>query len=196
MKKAIKAVCSVISTIAVIAVVALAVLLAGVRIIGLTPYTVLSGSMEHSADNTESYPSFTKGLLTGSLVYVKSCDVSDIEVGDVISFMLSEETVATHRVIAVNDDHTEFSTKGDNNDSPDGSPVDYRNIIGRAVFTIPYLGYLSNLLQTRQGLTMAITVVIIMLIIAFLPDFLTPKSERKASKSTPKNKTEREITNK
>ena len=37
---------SVLSTLIVIAVVALAILLAGVRLVGLTPYVVLSGSME------------------------------------------------------------------------------------------------------------------------------------------------------
>ena len=33
-----------------------------------------------------------------------------------------------------------FYTQGDANDAPDGAPVYFKNLIGRPVFTIPYLG--------------------------------------------------------
>ena len=36
-----------------------------------------------------------------------------------------------------------FRTKGDANEVPDGNLVHYRNIIGKPVFSIPYLGYCS-----------------------------------------------------
>ena len=73
----------------VLAVAALAFLLAGIRIVGFTPYAVLSGSME---------PAFH----VGSLIYVKSVDPEDIKVGDAITFRLSgEDTAATHRVIEI-----------------------------------------------------------------------------------------------
>ena len=52
---------NVLTTIVVIIVVCAAVLLVGVRLIGLQPYTVLSGSME---------PVYH----TGSLIYVKEAD--------------------------------------------------------------------------------------------------------------------------
>ena len=45
-RKALKILSKTLSTAFVAAVVLLAVLLAGVRLVGLTPYTVLSGSME------------------------------------------------------------------------------------------------------------------------------------------------------
>ena len=57
------------TTLLVTTVVVLAVLLAGVRVLGLQVFTVLSGSME------PAYP-------TGSLIYVKDADCRTLETGD------------------------------------------------------------------------------------------------------------------
>lgn len=83
-----KKIWNVVSTVLVAAVVLLAVLLVGVRLFGLQVYTVLSGSME---------PAYS----VGSLIYVKKTAAEDIEAGDVITFLVSEDTIATHRVTAV-----------------------------------------------------------------------------------------------
>lgn len=113
MPKAVKVFWNILTTVLAVVVVGLAVLLVGVRLVGLTPYVVLSGSME------PTYP-------TGALIYVK-----DVKVGDPITFVLNEElTVATHRVIEVNTADGWFRTQGDDNDSPDGSPVLFENLIG------------------------------------------------------------------
>lgn len=55
-----------ITTVLVALVVILAILLVGVRVIGLTPYVVLSGSME---------PTYH----TGSLIYVKKSILSKLK---------------------------------------------------------------------------------------------------------------------
>ena len=78
----------VIIIILAIAVVLLAVALVGVRLIGLNPYVVLSGSME---------PTYH----VGSLIYVKDVDYKELKDGDPITFMLSEDAIATHRIIEV-----------------------------------------------------------------------------------------------
>ena len=151
---------SVLSTLIVIAVVALAILLAGVRIVGLTPYVVLSGSME---------PTYH----TGSLIYDKKVDPFTLKEGDVITFMVSEDTLATHRIVGVVPDEDEpgtirFRTKGDANDAEDGTLVHYKNVVGTPVFTIPYLGYFSNWITHAPG---------VFLILLFLPDMLKKADE-------------------
>ena len=78
----------IISTILVALVVLLAVALVGVRLAGIRTFTVLSGSME---------PTYH----VGSLIYVKKVDSTTIRPGQVITFMLDENTVATHRVVEV-----------------------------------------------------------------------------------------------
>ena len=160
---------SVLSTLIVIAVVALAILLAGVRIVGLTPYVVLSGSME---------PTYH----TGSLIYDKKVDPFTLKEGDVITFMVSEDTLATHRIVGVVPDEDEpgtirFRTKGNANDSEDGTLVHYKNVVGTPVFTIPYLGYFSNWITHAPGKYIAITAAVVFLILLFLPDMLKKADE-------------------
>lgn len=172
MRKTIKRIWNWISSILVAAVVLLAVALVGVRIVGLQPYVVLSGSME------PTYP-------VGSLIYVKSTDYKQLKVGDPITFLVSEDTVATHRIIEVLPDKDDpntirYFTQGDANDEPDGSSVHYKNIIGKPVFSIPYLGYVSNYIQAPPGKYVAISGCALLMLLVFLPDIFV-KDEKKDS---------------
>ena len=158
-----------LTTLIVIAIVILAILLAGVRLVGLTPYVVLSGSME---------PNYH----TGYLIYDKKVDPFTLKEGDVITFMVSEDTLATHRIVGVVPDEDEpgtirFRTKGDANDSEDGTLVHYKNVVGTPVFTIPYLGYFSNWITHAPGKYIAITAAVVFLILLFLPDMLKKADE-------------------
>ena len=163
--KALEKLWNVVSTILVALIVILALLLGGVRLVGLRPFAVLSGSME---------PAYH----VGSLIYVRSCDPSEVEVGDAITFVLDEDlNVATHRVIEIDAANEHFYTKGDANDAPDGSPVYFKNLIGRPVFTIPYLGYFSNWITNPPGMYVAIAVAGVFIILLFLPDVLKKADE-------------------
>ena len=159
----------IISTILVALVVLLAVALVGVRLAGIRTFTVLSGSME---------PTYH----VGSLIYVKKVDSAAIRPGQVITFMLDENTVATHRVVEVVPDEDDpstlrFRTKGDANDAEDASLVHYKNVIGTPVFTIPYLGHFSNCITHAPGKYIAITAAVVFLILLFLPDMLKKADE-------------------
>lgn len=148
----------------------LAVALVGVRLVGLNTYVVLSGSME---------PTYH----TGSLLYVKSVDPQDLRVGDPITFMLNEDTVATHRIIEILPDEEDssvlrFRTQGDANDAPDGTPVHYKNIIGKPVFSVPYLGYFANFVQNPPGLYFAIGFAVVLVLLVFLPDLLDDSGKK------------------
>lgn len=176
MGKTLKKILNVISTILVAIVVVLALLLVGARFIGLNVYTVLSGSME---------PTYH----VGSLIYVKDVDTDELKAGDVITYMLDEDTIVTHRIADVIPDETDpsiirFQTKGDANDSVDGSLVHYKNVIGTPVFSIPKLGYLANYIQKSPGRYIAISAGAIILLLVFLPDLFSDddKSEKKKKK--------------
>lgn len=170
MPKTIKTIWNALTTILVAAAVLLAVLLAGVRIIGLTPYAVLSGSME---------PAYH----VGSLIYVQKVAPETIQVDDPITFLLNEDLlVATHRVIEIDAANQHFYTKGDANNAPDAVPVHYNNLLGKPVFTIPQLGYVSSLLSTGKGMILAGTAAIVILILVFVPDLLTA-ADRKDAKA-------------
>ena len=176
---AIKKVWNLVSGLLVAAAVLLAVALVGVRLVGLKPFVVLSGSME---------PTYH----VGSLIYVKSVDYKELEVGDPITFMISENTVVTHRIIEVLPDEEDpeiirFFTQGDANDVPDGASVHYKNIIGKPVFSVPYLGYVSNYIQNPPGMYVAIAACAVLLILVFLPDIFCDDEEEEKKKRKPKH---------
>lgn len=162
---------NIVTTVLVAAVVLLAVLLVGVRLVGLTPFVVLSGSME------PTYP-------TGALIYVKKVPAEQIQVGDPITFVMNEDlVVATHRVVDIDGENQRFTTKGDANDAVDGAPVHFKNLIGKPVFCIPKLGYLSNFLTHPPGMYVGWSVIGVLLVLLFTPELLkwAEKSDRKAA---------------
>ena len=92
MKEIIQKAIDIVSKVALGAFILLVVLLAGVRLIGLEPHIVLSGSMEPE-------------ILTGSLVYVKRTTVEDaqnLQVGDTVTYLLDNKgTKITHKIYEV-----------------------------------------------------------------------------------------------
>ncbi len=175
MNEKIKRVMNIVSTVVVVLAIILAILLVGVRVVGLQVFTVLSGSME---------PEYH----TGSLIYVRKVDTKKLEVGDDITFMVNEDTIATHRIVEILPDETDptvirFRTQGIANKDPDGTPVHYKNVIGQPIFTIPYLGFLSAYIQEPPGTYVAVAVGAILLILVFLPDLLFESEEEKQKKA-------------
>lgn len=162
MNQSVKKIWNLVSSILVALVVVLALLLVGARLAGLQVFTVLSGSME---------PTYH----TGALIYVKKTDPYTVKEGQPITFMLDENTVATHRVVGIVPDEEDesvirFRTKGDANDSEDATLVHYKNVIGIPVFTIPYLGYVANYIQHPPGMYAAISAGAVLLLLVFIPD--------------------------
>ena len=158
MKKVLNIILTVIMSLAIL----FAFLLVGVRIFGLKPYTVLSGSME---------PNYH----VGSLIYVKKVDPKDLRVDDPITYVIGTRTVVTHRIIEVIDD------------DPDGTPVSERNILGKPVFTIPVLGYFVYFIQHPPGNAIAIGLLVLLVGLTFLPDLLDKldASEKNPEESPP-----------
>ena len=174
MKTTIKKIGNVVTTVLVVAVVLLAIALAGVRLFGLQVYTVLSGSME---------PAYH----VGALLYDKKVDPAQLRPGDVITFMLDEETIVTHRIVEVVPDEEDpsvirFRTKGDANAAEDGSLVHYKNVLGTPVFTIPKLGYFASFVQQPPGLYIAIAFGAVLVLLAFLPDLLGDDKKKKGKR--------------
>lgn len=128
-------------------VLLLVIAFAGVRLVGLTPYTVTSGSM------ASIFP-------VGSIIYVKNVPPEEVAVGDSITFFLGESTVATHQVWKIDTEEQQFRTQGvDNLDAEgniqkDASPVPFHKLIGKPVFCIPQLGYVYGIIKTPVGLWM------------------------------------------
>ena len=171
MPKNLKKLWDTVTTVLVILVVIFAVFLMGSRLVGLQVFNVISGSME---------PTYS----VGDLLYVKNVDPDSVKVGDPITFVLNEDlVVATHRVVAIDSENRQFTTKGDANGTEDASPVHFNNLVGVPVFAIPLLGYVSAYIQSPQCMYVAIALGVVLLAAVFLPDMLIkkPKEEQEAA---------------
>lgn len=167
-----------LSTAMVLVAVVFAFLIAGIRIFGIQVFGVLTGSME------PSYP-------TGSLIYVKDVEPSKLRVNDVITFSISPNVIATHRIVEIVPDENNpsvvrFRTKGDANNDVDASLVSANNIIGKAMFAIPKMGYLASYIQQPPGIYVAILVCGLMIAFVFYTDSLENKQKQsKAAQQRP-----------
>ena len=166
MPKHIKKTLDIVTTVLVVLVVIFAVFLMGSRLIGLQVYHVISPSME---------PNYS----VGDLIYVKEVDPDSVKVGDPITFVLNEDlVVATHRLVAIDSENRQFTTKGDANKTEDAAPVHFNNLIGVPVFAIPLLGYVSAYIQSPPGMYVAIALGVVLLAAVFLPDLLSKKAKK------------------
>ncbi len=169
--KVFKKIWNIATTALVVLVVLAALALVGVRFIGYRVYTVLSGSME---------PTYH----VASLLYVKEVDAATLKTGDVITYMVSEDTVVTHRIVGVVPDEEEpgvyrFRTKGDANNTEDGTLVHPQNVIGTPVLSIPKIGYIVDYVQHPPGMYFGIAAAALLLVLVFVPDLLFGEEDEK-----------------
>ena len=124
----------------------------------------------------------------GGLVVIKSVNPETLREGDIICFRLSESTSVTHRIINVTDEG--FRTKGDANEDPDQEIVEKENIIGKVIFTIPFIGYLGYFVRTPTGFILLIVIpasVIIIMEIRNIAKGLRKQNQEQTSKEPRKN---------
>lgn len=174
MKPKFKNTLKIVSNALVIVVVVLAILLHGLQFVGLKPYSVLSGSMQ------SVYP-------TGSLLYIKNVNPETLEVGDVITYKMAGGTLCTHRIVELVADEDapniiRFRTKGDENLDADTPLVSYENVVGKAVFCIPLLGYLATYIAIPPWKYIAITVAIAIILIEIMITIVLDDDSKKQSK--------------
>lgn len=124
-------------------------------------------------------------LPVGSLLVISPTEYNDIQIGDDITFVRDANlTLVTHRVISKDDETQKITTQGIANNVSD-APTSYENVVGKVVWSIPYIGYLVIFLGKPQGKIIAVTLIISLLAISFLIDNYS--SDREKSKETNKN---------
>lgn len=105
----------------------------------IKPQIVLSGSMEPEVS-------------VGSLVYLsENIPPEEIQEQDVIAYRRGNQMQVLHRVIQVDKEKKLFQTKGDANEKADPGMVDFSQYVGKEVFSIPYLGYGVDFIQTGEN---------------------------------------------
>lgn len=140
------------SAIAVAVALALAVL--GPLAFGARPHTVLTGSMEPA-------------ISAGDVVIDERIAPAAVVVGDVVTFRDPEDQsrLITHRVRSIRreGDHLRFVTQGDANNTVEHWRVALDGELGRAAYTVPWVGHLAVLTRTPLGLVLLLGVPLLLL---------------------------------
>lgn len=117
---------------------------------GIKTFVVQSGSMEPT-------------IKTGGVVVVKPAE--SYHVGDVITFGPRSKTKppTTHRIMEVKEDGN-FLTKGDANEDADMRTVSRYEVIGKVLFSLPYVGYAVAAAQKPWGFTVIVIIPAVIII--------------------------------
>jgi signal peptidase I len=91
----------------------------------------------------------TPTLQVGDVIITVEASPNDIKIGDIIQYSGENEIIA-HRVVDIQQQGGTkyFITKGDDNNAPDPEPVSPSQVIGKTLFTIPKLGWVSIAIKT------------------------------------------------
>ncbi|MBT9168992.1 MAG: Signal peptidase I W [Syntrophomonadaceae bacterium] len=104
--------------------------------------------------------SMAPAIKMGSIVVVKPAD--EYKIGDVITFGPYSRTKAptTHRIfdIKVVNGEPVYITKGDANNAPDQREITKRDVLGRVLLSVPYLGFAVDFVKKPIGFALIIIV--------------------------------------
>ncbi|MFC1943121.1 signal peptidase I [Chloroflexota bacterium] len=141
----------------------LVLVLAGLAFLYFVPgynlYLVRSGSM-------------TPALNVGDLIITGPMDGpinGEVKPGTIITYEYSKELI-THRVRSI-DDKT-LVTKGDATEEPDPWSVTMSDVRGVYLFKIPFVGYLTNFVQSKTGWFLTIIIPATLLVLWLVKDIV------------------------
>jgi len=104
--------------------------------------------------------SMAPAIKMGSVVAVKPAD--DYKIGKIITFGPYSRTKSptTHRIydIKVVNGQPRYITKGDANNAPDQREIQKRDILGKVLFSVPYLGFAVDFAKKPIGFGLIIIV--------------------------------------
>ena len=118
-------------------VVAVAIIWFAVGLFPIHPALVGSGSMRPTMD-------------VGDVVIIAKVPADVVNQGDIIQFRKEEKITVMHRVVEIQETEgaKSFITKGDASDEPDTDPVISENVVGKAVFNIPKIGWMAIVVKS------------------------------------------------
>ncbi|MCS0543075.1 signal peptidase I, partial [Aeromonas veronii] len=135
-------------------------------ILGFKIMTVMTGSMEPE-------------LQPGDMIIVREKDPSKLQVEDVITYRISQQTLVTHRIVDLleKDGVTHYQTKGDANNVVDDGYVSHEQIVGVLALTIPNVGHLAQALQTPTGMILISLLILLIITLGMIKKMLTAQRE-------------------
>lgn len=92
----------------------------------------------------------------------------DYKIGEVITFLTNEKNKqsVTHRVydMKIEEDQVIYITKGDANNAPDQRELRNKDIIGKVLFSVPFVGYAVDFAKKPIGFALIIIIPTVIII--------------------------------
>lgn len=113
-------------------------------------------------NGTSMNPSITRD----DIIFISPVDAQSLKIGDVITYRRiigGNGVTITHRIIYIHDGI--IRTKGDNLEFPDRQDIVYKDVVGKVVAKIPYVGYLIRFVRSNIGYLIFIFIPTILLVI-------------------------------
>jgi signal peptidase len=105
-------------------------------------------------------------LHVGSIVII--APQTNYKVGDVITFgeIGNAKTPTTHRIkdVKIVDGNAVYLTQGDANESADSHEVAQSEVVGKVLFSIPFIGYALNFVKQPLGFGLVIIIPAVLII--------------------------------
>lgn len=139
----------------------------GLTIFGYKACIITSNSMEPTINN-------------GDVVIIKKINNEELFSGDIITFKQKEECI-THRILKI--EENKYTTKGDNNNTEDMEIVEFSNIEGKYVISVPKLGKIIQILNNKL---IVLIIILILLIVCFCKVEQLEKMENRRKKKEKK----------
>lgn len=133
---------------------------------GLEYRAIISGSMEPD-------------IPVGSLVIIAKIKDAKVEIGDVITFAAAGDKTVTHKVVGYDLSKDAVITHGIANADGVNEITPYKNIIGKVVFTIPWIGKAFLFVSSSRGKVITITAIAALYILSVIFENLGPQKEGK-----------------
>ncbi len=121
-------------------------------------------------------------VLTGSMSgtiepddFIITHKQSDYTVGDIVTYQTGG-TPVTHRIVSENEKG--YRTKGDANNTDDGTDIPKEDVVGKVVLVIPKIGAAIRLVRTPIGMLIMVAAIILITELPNLIGYIRRKNEK------------------
>lgn len=128
-----------------------------VKFLGFKPYVVMSNSMEPEIN-------------VGDIVIVKRHDITNLKVGDIVTFIPRKNMYVTHYLAELRQENGKYYMRTRPYGMVERDRWDYQTLteeryIGKSVFVIPFIGHIFLFFRTFYGIVTLLLIVIFILVL-------------------------------
>ena len=143
--------------------------------VGVVGFNLITGTKCYAVTSD----SMADRLVRGDAVFSKPVSFDELKAGDIITVKVGNAGYFTHRIVDIDKKARKVTTRGDANAVDDPMPAEENRIVGRMLFSVPFLGYLSIAFAGMSGYKALIILVIIAAVLISATAILQKKKSKR-----------------